>query len=81
MKNIKIEQEIDKIESFIKKNFNRLKNNSTDQKRFIKYAFFFEKIKKSFYELNKEDSKNTDKIIINDILTLKKIILENHRPI
>lgn len=81
MKNIKIEQEIDKIESFIKKNFNKLKNNSTDQKRFIKYAFFLEKIKKSFYELNKEDSKNTDKIIINDILTLKKIILENHRPI
>lgn len=81
MENIEIDKEIEKIESFINKNFVKLKNNSTDQKRFVKYAFYLEKIKREFYELNKENSKNLDKIIINDILNLKKIILENHKPL
>lgn len=79
-----INTEINKIENFIEINFKKAEKNSVNYKRLISYAYYLEKIKIDFENLDKEDMelKNSNYLsIINEINNLKELIIINSKKL
>lgn len=74
-----IYKEIENIEKFISSNFIKFKKNLSLIKKLEGYAFYLERIKNNYNKYKENNEKEIEQIVINDILSLKKMIAENNK--